>query len=177
MCSVDNSNCSLLGDETVRNDESGSEVLTHLMESFTSAEKRLDDLHLELMELCNDSQADNEMVADLLEQCQLIVRKSDVIFETIRSDKSLTDNAKVRAKRRWCSVQERLSEIQGYLKCMKRMPVNATSVKVPCSSSSLNLVEGVACNNATQSTEYCARGTRAVVPNLFRLATPYKTEI
>jgi len=41
------------------------------------------------------------------------------------------------------------------------MPVNATSVKVPSSSSTLNLVEGVACNNATQSTEYCARGTSA----------------
>jgi len=62
----------------------------------------------------------------------------------IQSDKSFTDNAKVRAKRRWCSIQERLNEIQGYLKCMKRMPVNATSVKVPSSSSSLNLVEGVA---------------------------------
>jgi len=52
MCRVDNSNCSLLGVKAVRNDESGSEVLTHLMKSFTSAEKRLDDLHLELMELC-----------------------------------------------------------------------------------------------------------------------------
>jgi len=106
MRRVDNSNCSLLGDKAVRNDESSSELLRHLMKSFTSAEKRLDALHLESMELCNDSQADNEMVADLLEQCQLTVRKSDVTVETIRSDKSLTDNAKVRAKRRWCSVQE-----------------------------------------------------------------------
>ena len=64
MYRVGNSNCSLLGDKAVRNDESGSEVLTHLMKSFTSAEKRLDDLRLELMELCNDSQADNERVAD-----------------------------------------------------------------------------------------------------------------
>jgi len=38
------------------------------------------------------------MVTDLLEQCQLIVRKSDVTFETIRSDKTLADNAEVRAK-------------------------------------------------------------------------------
>jgi len=44
---------------------------------------------------------------------------------------------------------------------MKRMPVNATSVKVPSSGSSLNLIEGVACNNANQSSEYCARGTSA----------------
>jgi len=52
MYRVGNSNCSLLGDKAVRNDESGSEVLTHLMKSFTSAEKRLDVSHLELMELC-----------------------------------------------------------------------------------------------------------------------------
>jgi len=50
----------------------------HLMKSFTCAEKRLDDLHLELLESFNDSQADDEMVANLLEQYQLFVRKSKV---------------------------------------------------------------------------------------------------
>ena len=125
ICRLRKSN-SLIGDGAVHNAESSSKALMHLMKGFTLAERRLDDLHLELMELFNDSQADEEMVTHLLEQCQMIVRKSEVTFETIQSDKSLTDNAKVRAKRRWCSVQERLSEIQGYPKCMKRMPVNAT---------------------------------------------------
>ena len=50
----------------------------HLMKGFTCAEKRLDDLHLELLESFNDSQADDEMVANLLEQYQLFVRKSKV---------------------------------------------------------------------------------------------------
>jgi len=55
-----------------------SEGLIHLIKCSTSPEKKLDNLHVDLLELFKYPKAENGMVACLLEQCPLIVRKSKV---------------------------------------------------------------------------------------------------